>query len=854
MTELAYVTSRFDERFRAFRGASILVHGSREYAREILRQWGGVYRFCGIASFEPVEPGDFPGVPIVPAEKIWDSGADLILLTERVRYAEAAYQSLHGECRRRGVALYDMYGLDELALHDKAAEYPLYTHIDMAAWRETLSTFDLVVFETVETAARETGGGLELRPLFPPLIAWLEEQGVRTAFSLRRSVPESVQIEALQSFRPEDGFRVFPETPAALDGKEPFLIRREGEDLSLRRLRELRPSWRILYVGCGLVYEYILPQYYGIEAWRFMDQYDCLAPLLAAPPREEAVDRDRFAAECRHIIDASGGVSFDVFDTLLVRRVLRPEDVFTLTERRLRAVGLPAEGFARRRVGAQRDLVCGSLEQIYDALQPRMGWSDGQRQTAVRTELAVEGEVLCPRQDGAALLAYALARGKPTALVSDMYLPAETIRELLARCGIQAPADILVSCEQGKTKKDGLFRVLRSRFGTAGKLVHFGDQSESDGACRREDIRFVRLPPILQRAAAQGWSGSLQAAATVDDSCLLGSALAALYAEGAEEDRLRSLAVGILGPILVGYVSWLIERLREKPYDAVLFFARDGWMLFRLYEKLRIRMMPALPRPLYFYTSRHAALWLRAADPSVMEEMIRQGKGAGLSAPELLERVYGLPREEILPMAGGETWSGYLTRHRGSLLEKERMARQGHESYLRTLELGGARLCAVSDFFASGSTQRYLQSVTPFRMEGFYAGTSKALPEEDGGIAYYLPGESETLYRNFIELEGFFTSPEPSVDHLRENGEIVFAEEIRDAGTLETVRLVQEQALDFAESFFARFGYPENGIRGALIERAYEARDGQPIISAAYNDLIKQEIHGRTWIRGRKEP
>ena len=44
MTETEYVISNFRERFRMFREKRIVLHGSRDYAREIIRHFGGEFR------------------------------------------------------------------------------------------------------------------------------------------------------------------------------------------------------------------------------------------------------------------------------------------------------------------------------------------------------------------------------------------------------------------------------------------------------------------------------------------------------------------------------------------------------------------------------------------------------------------------------------------------------------------------------------------------------------------------------------------------------------------------------------------------------------------------------------------
>ncbi|MBC8019487.1 MAG: hypothetical protein H7X83_13365 [Verrucomicrobia bacterium] len=197
--------------------------------------------------------------------------------------------------------------------------------------------------------------------------------------------------------------------------------------------------------------------------------------------------------------------SFDVFDTVLTRMVLRPKDVFHLVGQRLAAC--PAElpprlcnGFwcarvwsefmARRRSVAE-DI---TLLNIYESLALDFGLNDSGRKFLAETELAVESEVLVPIDGAAALLSAARADGAGLAFISDMYLPSGFIQGVLERVGLFLPEDRLyVSGELGKSKGSGnLFRHVLGDLGIPpGQLVHCGDNPVTD--CRVPRALGIRL-------------------------------------------------------------------------------------------------------------------------------------------------------------------------------------------------------------------------------------------------------------------------------------------------------------------------------------------------------------------------
>ena len=838
MTELDYVLANFDRHFRSFRGKRIALHGSREYARGIIGTFDRDYRFAGVLSFEPVEGERFCGLPVLTETELFSGAVDLLILTERVRYAEAAFQALSARCAEKGIALYDMYGLDEQELHRRALNYHVLTERSLPEWKAALGNYSLVVFEVVDTLTRISESELRIRPLFPELIAWLTDRGVQVAYSLRKSFSEELQTAAVASLHPND---------------RPRLIRRVGEDLSLRALREAEPEQRILYVGSGLVYEHILPQYYGLDVWRCMEQYDSLIPVRETgagqlPGMQAQMDRISAA------IDENEVVSFDIFDTLLMRRVPAPEDVFLLCQKKLRENGLPSEHFVERRRGVQQEFPLGTLDCFYQALEPLMGWTAKETAQAEELELETERAVLCPRDSGRTLYHLAQEKRKRLVLTSDMYLPEPFLRSILREHGYDGFESVLVSCEQGTDKRRDLFARLRQLCGDGCRFLHIGDQPEVDGLCRAQGIEFQALLPLWQTDSAEGWSRCAKRAETLEDRCLLGLVLAHLGQAPLQKDRsesLKSYGAAVAGPVLLGYLSWLTAKMKETKPEALLFFARDGWLPRTLYEIWRAQD-PELPPSVYFHTSRHAAQLLCATAPETMDDVLRQSLSAGLSGEEILTGIYGLA-PETLSLTDNESPEACVHRHIGEIRQKEAAARNGTLLYAEANGLMRFQRLAVSDFFSSGSTQCCLQTLLPAEIRGFYAGNYKSTARSGCRIDYYFQGINDTIFRNFMELEGVFTSPEPSVDHIQEDGTVVFSREYRGESEINDIALVQESALGFALEYLRLFGFPERSMDAGLVEELFAANGSHFVIPLQYNDLIQREIETKPWQKPQKK-
>ena len=848
MTELEYVIAHFESRFAPFKGKRIVLHGSREYAKAIIDHFDSDFHFAGIMSRDPIEGEVFHGLPVLDDANMPLADIDMILLTERVKYAEAVYQDLHSECERAGILLYDMYGLDEITTHREIMRQQKYA----AEWVEYARGFDIVVFETMDTLLAEGVfvGDRSIQPTLQALVDDLMERGADYRFSLRKSYAEDVQIRYLERL-------------GILKDPEKQLIRRSGEDLSFRTLREENPGKRILYIGMGLVNECILPRYYGIETYRFQ-QFEGLMPTwntrLPSLPYD-ASRKERIEAE----ILESDLVTFDVFDTLLVRKVLFPRDVFALTERRAKESGLDAEHFAARRLEAERESGGGTIEGIYAWLRKEYGWDEAQAEQVKAMELTIEREVTAPRREVVDLLDFAVKHGKKVVFVSDMYLPKARMSALVAEKGIDGYERILVSCDEGCDKAHGLFARLKAQYPEAKHILHIGDHPHADGdAAKAEGIKTEILPSPLAMAMDSGWKSAVEAVTgkpgMLSERCLLGQAIAEIFRDPfqnpnlkdrPQKERLRHFALGVLAPIAVGYLSWLISRLQEAekqgdPYESVLFLARDGYLPMKIYEPLQSRL--SLPKPVYFYANRHSTFPLVADQPGAASQIATMGKKSGFSKEDNLRKTYMLDESDIQPPMDGETTEAYLLRHMKAIIAATAAAKENYLRYAKSCGMRENGHYAICDGFAMGRTQRFLERALPFRLHGFNMGTYRIGSSGNSTIDYYFQPIHATILSNFIEIENFLLSTEPSLARIDAEGKPVFLQEIRSEAEMEEVRLVLSEAERAAREFFELFYREGETISPDLPEKMFAADGYHWVRHTAYDDWAQRPIEQRPWI------
>jgi len=849
MTEQEYILNGFEKNFSAFKGKRILLHGSRDYAGQIIEKFGDSFHFAGVMSREEISGPVFWGIPVFDEKMLADLKPDLLILTERVKYAEEVYRDVNRTCRESGISLFNMYGVDEIKMHDEIASFD---SLNEEGWKQVCAGYDVVSFETMDTFCYplKFASEAEIRPVFRELFEWLAEQGKEVIFCLRKSYPEDEQISILRNL-------------SLMPDIDSHLIFRRGEDLSFRSVRERFPGRKILHIGQGLINECYLPRCYGIDTRRFVvKQYDSLAPVGSLQNSRFFYDPSRKEKILEKIAECDV-ISFDIFDTLLVRKTLFPQDVHELTEKKAVKAGLLAEGFAAKRIAAEQETVHGTLDEIYECLVRQYGLDRDLAAACKSLELETEREVLVPRQTVVSLLDFAVRTEKQVVLTSDMYLSSALLEDILSGCGVTGYDKILVSCEYRCGKQEGLFRKVTELCGENRKILHIGDNKEADGAAEKYGLEVIIIPAALSLARSCGWDKAVRAAGNLTERGLLGLVVSKRFEDPFQnpnltelpgKERLLKYASGVAAPLAAGFLTWLVEKVCKDHYDGILFLARDGRLLQDLYTnavmpRAEAEIRQDLPEGIYFYANRHASFMCCADDPSGFAFAAEYGKRMQLDAAGILENIYGVKAEEVRPQAEGESLKEYLSSFRPLLSGLAEKARNGMNLYAEKCGVRKDGRYAVVDLISTGTTMNILQQVLPCSLHGTFFATTDA-DTRRSGIEYYLQGENDTLLNNYIELETFFSSEEPSLERISGDGEPVFAEEVRDPQDLEEFRLVYDEARRVAEEFFRLFYIPGESVQPLLPEEMFAADGYHGVQRFAYDDWAKVPIKKKEWQDG----
>ncbi|WP_415643993.1 hydrolase [Sphingomonas antarctica] len=318
-------------------------------------------------------------------------------------------------------------------------------------------------------------------------------------------------------------------------------------------------------------------------------------------------------------------LSLDCFDTLLWRRGQAPRDVFC---------DLPIKGGAiQRRMAAEGKMRHArgcevTLEEIYGALMPSA--DANARFAAMQAELDAEAAPCFAYEPVVQLLEAAKARGLMTMIVSDTYLNAGQLIDLIERAGgervIALVDNIFCSSDYGMPKAGGLFAPVLDQLGiAAGKILHLGDNRIADhDAPRKLGILGVHL---RQFTHAQETQLRLEAAAaTLADPAVRGVKPAfqphrPALALRPDMDDAGALGFDVIGPVLTAFDRWLeteeakLAAETGRPVKTV-YLLRDGHL------PGLVREARSGAKPLYASISRFTARRGGLADPAALERYI----------------------------------------------------------------------------------------------------------------------------------------------------------------------------------------------------------------------------------------
>ncbi|WP_177166617.1 rhamnan synthesis F family protein [Nitrosomonas sp. Nm51] len=516
-------------------------------------------------------------------------------------------------------------------------------------------------------------------------------------------------------------------------------------------------------------------------------------------------------------------VVFDIFDTLITRPLLNPEDIKKIIAHR--AGGTAGERYLEFRAIAENQArqIAGrdvGLDAVYRELSVLSSLSTDAIEQLRTLEETIESSIVTPRPEAIALFQLAKILDKRVILASDMYLSRPVIESMLAHCGISGWNRLYLSSENGLRKDTGGFyrQLLVDEHVSPHEIMIIGDNEQSD-VQKPGDLKFrvahvmrpvelaratPRFEPILEKTCNQETRDDLNTQLTIG-TVVQANFRPLFYPRFDPADFVPATpwAVGftVAGPLVLSFVQWLTKKAADDAMQCLYFVAREGQILKIAYDLWTSDDTHAAPSE-YLVLSRRAITVPMISNLDDIYKIARTDFAPNPMPDFILER-YGinLSEKECETFARQKIWPRKKTvfvenenidRLRPLLqaLEKRILKQAEHErpaltAYLQDAGLPADANTAIVDVGYAATTQGYLNRLLQKKIHGYYLMTldtaemiATAHQVIAQGYYYHFAKPSATepvLYRKSFTIEKLLSADDAQIVRYRtsETGDII---------------------------------------------------------------------------------
>lgn len=513
-------------------------------------------------------------------------------------------------------------------------------------------------------------------------------------------------------------------------------------------------------------------------------------------------------------------ISFDIFDTLITRLVLEPDDVFYFIEALVKkhiSIEVPfislrkeAEAAARQEFGWKTN-----IHHIYSKLAEICRLSIEEAEKIKEIEIQAEMDLCIPRRDMLDIFNHLKSQKKNIVLISDMYLTSEIITLMLNKSGYFGWDELVVSCENGLRKDTGEMWNWFIKTHDTSSHIHIGDNFISDAQipCGLGlDISTI-LNPLHNFKHSSLWQKykneiNLSPSRSLLFGNIINNWLFNSPYTGITEDLepyisdLYEIGHALFAPVLFSFCYNLVNN---KEHDIYLFLSREGYILEQIYNIIESKTNPDLKekRGKYFLSSRRTASFSTVETKEDIKNLLdyyftgrlkdavkARFDGAKRFSDKVSMRSIALPNElttaydELRPLIP-------------EIIAQAENERYEYMNYVEKI-ICGSKNPAVIDLGYSGTIQKYLSRLTKRKVDGFYLilrNDAIDFPNDSNADGMYR--QSDEIFEMDLFFESFLIAPYGQLLFFN-NGMPVFKSD--DNKMSKKVEPIQQGILDFTHT------------------------------------------------------
>ncbi len=484
------------------------------------------------------------------------------------------------------------------------------------------------------------------------------------------------------------------------------------------------------------------------------------------------LDKEKIKRE----IEKSEVVSFDIFDTLLMRLYGGRENLLYYVAMEN---NLPPNEFVDSRMKAE--LMCTvdnpSLRDIYLKMVQKGDLPQERIEGILQSEIDFEKDNLSIRHDVYELYAYAKNIGKTICLVSDMYLSKTDIKEILDLNNISGYDHLLVSSEEGTGKRQNLFELMKQK---SNKRYYCASMHGIKNYVVYNPGNFIEVNKIILGAQSNEEK--------IIESLVLSKLLTKMSVSSDGKINFGQMSVYELGfciiaPILIGYMNWMLTVIKKGDFDKILFLARDGYLVCKMYEMYVHSLGEGsnMPQSSYFYFSRTAGISL-LSDNEVYHTYAKSMAYYG-EKEDLLSKRFINSKEKLKEQK--ENFYDYLNK-----------------------QIKDSKNIAIIDFVSTGTCQMCIEELTGLSCTGLYFMrlAEDFIKKKSLNIYSYCNVDKcdekiMNLEKYYLLIETMIKSGEGTVEGYESHGMPVLKIDSRSERQIEYLNELQNGVIDFYRYF-----------------------------------------------------
>lgn len=268
--------------------------------------------------------------------------------------------------------------------------------------------------------------------------------------------------------------------------------------------------------------------------------------------------------------------SYDIFDTILYRKVPSSTDIFTLMDDNPDVRGLYPGKFSEARRKAEFWLRRKSNHEVtISGIYHEMKCPKEQAKELIRIELQTEIKYSFLNKTIVDEIKQHISKGDKVILISDMYWNEKSVRKILgSKDQVFESLPVYISCDHDATKSSGkLYEVVKDKEHlTYREWTHTGDNKKSDF----ESAKKLGITAVLTKPGRR-YQFEKKISSLDNDSKLLYGIIS--------ETRQKSngtaydLGASFAGPMVYQYVEWVLAKAEKRRINQLYFVLRDGYIL-----------------------------------------------------------------------------------------------------------------------------------------------------------------------------------------------------------------------------------------------------------------------------------